>query len=143
MSKRMWTGLLAGLLGVLALAGVAGIAYNVGRDDRVVRTVGDGEVVRVVGHGWGGHGYGYGPRPGFFLFPLLLFGLIALLIWGTRGGWGGGRRPWGGGHWAGGGPEGTFAEWHRRAHSSEQPAPAPAPPPGPAPGETGPPAPTV
>ena len=142
MSKRMWTGILAGLLGVLALAGVAGVAYKIGRDDTVVRSVGDGEVVRVVGHGWG-HG-GYGPGPGFFLFPLLLFGLIAFLVLAARGGWGrSGRPPWGGGHWAGDGPEGAFAEWHRRAHSQEQ-ATAPAPrPPGGGAGEAGPTPPTV
>jgi hypothetical protein len=144
MSRRMWTGILAGLLGVIALAGVAGVAYNIGRDDKVVRTVGDGEVVRVVGHGWG---HGYGPGPGFFLFPLLLFGLIVLLLWGARGRWGGwgggGRPPWGGGPWAHGGPEGAFAEWHRRAHSQEPGTATAPPPPGAEPGETGPPPPTV
>ena len=144
MSKRMWTGILAGLLGVAALAGVAGIAYNIGRDDRVVRSVGEGEVTRVVGHGWGHGGWGHGPGFGFFFFPLLLIGLIALLFWGARGGWGGGHRPpWGGGHWAQGGPEGAFAEWHRRAHSQEQATPAAPPPPAGEPGGAGPPPPTV
>ena len=138
MSKRMWTGILAGLLGVLAVAGVAGIAYRIGRDDTVVRSVGDAEAVRVVGHGWG-HG-GYGPGPGFFLFPLLLCGLLALLFWGARGRGGG----WGGGPWAhGSGPEGAFAEWHRRAHSQEPATPAGPPPPPGEPGGTGPPPPTV
>jgi hypothetical protein len=144
MSRRMWTGILAGVLGAMALVGVAAGAYRIGRGHDTVRTVGDGEVVRVVGHGWG-HGGGYGAGPGFFLFPLLLFGLVALLIWGFRSG--GGHPPWGGGPSARGGPEGAFSEWHRRAHSGEQAATAPSaptpPPPGSEPGEAGPPPTTV
>ena len=111
MSRRVWTGIVAGVLGALLLLGVAAGAYRVGRDDTVVRTVGDGEVVRVVGHGWG-----YGPGPGFFLFPLLVFGIVALLLWGRRG-WGGGRGHCGPGPWSRSGPEGTFSEWHDRAHA--------------------------
>ena len=53
---------------------------------------GDGEVVRVVDGG--GH-WGYGPGPGFFLFPLLGIGLVVLLVGrGRRGGYGpGGAAP--------------------------------------------------
>lgn len=134
MSRRMWTGMLAGLLGLLVLVGVAAIAYKIGRGHEVVRTVGDREVGRVVGHGWG-----YGPGPGFFFFPLLLFGLAALLIWGARGWGGGGRPPWGPGPWTRGSPEGTFAEWHRRAHGEEQGTSPSAPSSPGGPGETGPP----
>ena len=62
MSRRVWSGILAGVLAAMALVGVAGGAYRLGRHDAVVRTVGDGEVVRVVGHGWG---YGPGLHSGF------------------------------------------------------------------------------
>ncbi len=79
MTRRMWTGILAGVLGAMVVVGVTAGAYRIGRDDSVVRTVGDGEVVRVVEHGWGG------PGPGLFLFPLLLIGVVALVAWGRRG----------------------------------------------------------
>jgi hypothetical protein len=114
MSRRVWTGVLAGVLGALLVLGVAVGADQVGRDDTVVRTVGDGEVVRVVGHG------GYGPGPGFFLFPLLVVGIIALLVWRRRG-WGGGGH-WGPGPWSHRGPEGAFSEWHERAHAERSTA---------------------
>ncbi len=137
MSRRVWTGLLAGVLGAMLLLGVAAGAYRIGRDDTVVRSVGDGEVVRVVGHGWG-----YGPGPGFFLFPLLVFGIVALLVWGRRGwGWGGGRGYGGPGSWSRCGPEGGFAEWHDRAHA-DQAAAGSATQTG-QPGDTGPPTATV
>jgi hypothetical protein len=101
----------------------------------VTRTVGDGEVVRVVGgYGWGyGHGWGFG----FFLFPLLVFLLVFLLFRAFRGGWGPRYR---GGGWYGGGygygPYGRcgpgpgpgvderFEEQHRRAHAGDPGEPA-------------------
>jgi hypothetical protein len=125
MNRRVWTGILAGVLAATVLIGVAGVAYEAGQDREVVtRTVGDGEVVRVVG-GYGpgyGHGWGHG---GFFLFPLLLTGLLVfLLVRAFRGPrWGG----YGGGYGYGGcgpGPEGRFEEQHRRAHERAAPGPA-------------------
>ena len=124
MSRRMWTGILAGVLAAAVVLGVAGIAYNAGqRSEVVTRTVGD-EGVRVVGgYGWGyGHGYGHG---GFFLFPLLLTALLVFLLvrafrWGGYGGrWGG----YGGSGRAGCGPDGDarFEEQHRRAHAGPAP----------------------
>jgi hypothetical protein len=136
MSRRVWSGILAGVLAAMALLGVAAGAYRLGRHDTVVRTVRDGEVVRVVGHGWG-----YGPGPGFFLFPLLLLGLVALLLWGRRG-WGGGHAYCGPGPWARGEPQEAFDEWHQRAHSGGPSTPPPVPPGG-GPGATGPAPPTV
>jgi uncharacterized membrane protein len=103
MNRRVWTGILAGVLAATVVLGVAGVAYNAGqRAEVVTRTVGDGEVVRVVG----GHGWGYGHGGGFFLFPLLLtFLLVFLLVRALRGGhWGGGHGDW-------------FEERHRRAHA--------------------------
>ena len=110
MNRRMWTGILAGVLAATVLLGVAGAAYNAGqRTDVVTRTVGDGEVVRVVG----GYGWGHGPGGGFFVFPLLLTILLVFLL----------VRAFGGGRWRGGyggcGPDrdGGFEERHRRAHA--------------------------
>ena len=111
MNRRVWTGILAGVLAATVLLGVAGIAYQAGQDREVVtRTVGDGEVVRVVGgYGWG-HGPGHG---GFFLFPLLLTGLLVFLV--VRAFRGGGYG-YGGYGRCGPGPHGSFEEQHRRAH---------------------------
>jgi hypothetical protein len=115
MNRRIWTGILAGVLAATVILGVAGAAYQVGRHHEVAvtRTVGDGEVVRVVG-GYGGWGYGH---PGaFFLFPLLAILVVFLLFRGFRGGYRGG---WGGGG-CGPGPNGRFEQYHRRLH--EEPA---------------------
>ncbi len=122
MNRRLWTGILAGVLAALVLLGVAGAAYQAGqRHEVVTRAVGDGEVVRVVGgYGWGyGHGWGFG----FFLFPLMLFLLIVLLVRASRGGWGPRYR---GGGWCGPGPgpDERFQEQHRRAHAGEPSEPA-------------------
>lgn len=107
MNRRVWTGILAGVLAASVLLGVAGVAYNAGqRAEVVARTAGDGEVVRVVGGG----GWGYGHGGGFFLFPLLLTVLLVLLLARAfRGGWGSYRY----------GPCGPqrFEEQHRRAHA--------------------------
>ena len=105
MSRRVWTGVAAGVLAASVLLGVAGGAYRAGqRDEVVTRTAADGDVVRVVdGHGWG-------PGPGFFLFPLAVVAVI-LLVRG-RGGPGGWHPPYGP-------PEDAFREWHRRAHAEQ------------------------
>ncbi len=109
MNRKVWTGILAGVLAATVLLGVAGVAYRAGQSHEVVtRTVGDGEVVRVVG----GYGWGHGPGwhgPGFFL-PLLTILLVFLLFRAFRGGYG-----------CGPGPGGHFEERHRRAH---EPVPA-------------------
>ena len=125
MNRRMWTGILAGVLAATVLLGVAGVAYEAGqRNEVVTRTVGDGEVVRVVGgYGWGyGHGgYGHG---GFFFFPLLLTGLLVFLL--VRAFRGGGYRGRGGGGYGGCGPHpgDAFEEQHRRAHDRAAAGPA-------------------
>ena len=107
MNRRVWTGVLAGVLAASVLLGVAGAAYRVGQSHEVVtRTVGDGEVVRVVG----GHGWGHGPGGGFLLFPLLTILLVFLLVRGWRGGDGNGYRG------CGPGRDERFDEAHRRAH---------------------------
>ena len=127
MERRVWTGVLAGLLAATVLGGVALGAYRAGRADDVVTRVGpNGEVVRVID----GRGWGHGPGPGFFLVPLAIV-LTVVLIRGWRGpgGWG---PPPGPGGWSPGGPEEAFREWHRRAHDQAPPPEAtvgsPAPP---------------
>jgi hypothetical protein len=112
MSRRVWTGVLAGLLAASVLLAVGGAAYRAGQHHEVVtRTVGNGEVVRVVD----GPGWGHGPGPGFFLLPVLGITLLVVLVWGRRGGRGGGYGHYGP-PWAQGGPESAFQDWHRRAH---------------------------
>ena len=117
MSRRMWTGLLVGLLAAMALVGVGVGAYHAGENHNVpVATVAPGEAVRVVDYGhWRG-----GPPFGF-LFPLLIIGLVVLLVAGRRRAFWGGHGPygpWGPGGWGPGpgGREALLADWHRRAH---------------------------
>lgn len=120
-NRRVLTGVLAGVLAAGLLISVAFGAYRAGeRRDVVTRVAGDGEVVRVIDNG--GH-WGYGPGPGFFLFPLLGIGLVVLLVGrGRRGGYGPGWC----GPGPGNGPQSRMEDWHRRAH--EEPSSASAPP---------------
>ena len=121
MSRRVWAGVAAGVLAALLGVGVAGAAFQAGeRHDVVTRTVGDGQVVRVVGdNGWDGGGHF-----GFFLFPLFVILLVFLLLRGRRGGygryWGRGYGPCGSGYGEGAG----FEEQHRRAHDRAGPGPS-------------------
>ena len=121
MSRRLWTGLLVGLLAAVGLLAVGAGAYHAGeRHSEPVATVvpgggtattPDGTVVRVVGwdHWRGGPPFG-------FLFPLLIIGLIVLLVTGRRRAYWG--HPWGH-HW---GPPG-LEDWHRRAHDEHAATP--------------------
>jgi hypothetical protein len=121
MSKRLWTGLLVGLLAATALVAVGVGAFHAGQRHTVTTVapvVGEaGEAVRVVGYGHWGPGWG-GPPFGFF-FPLLIIGLVALLIAGRR------RAYWGGpdGPCGPGGKQGMLADWHRQAHAEHTAAP--------------------
>jgi hypothetical protein len=127
MSRRLWTGLLVGLLGAMALVAVGVGAFHAGEHHEITTVApvvggASGETVRVVGYGhwgpWGGPPFG-------FLFPLLIIGLIVLLVTGRRRAYWG--RPWGPGPWAAGpcGPGGrdaALAEWHQRAHAETPPS---------------------
>jgi hypothetical protein len=115
MNRRLWTGVVAGVLAAMVMLGVAGAAYHAGeRHEVVTRAVGDGEVVRVIG-GYGPYGGGF--HPGFFLFPLFLILLVVLLVRGFRGGYRGGRH-------GGPGLHERFEEQHRRLHEAERAAAA-------------------
>ena len=136
MSKRLWTGLLVGLIGAMALVAVGVGAFHAGERHEITTVapvVGavPGETVRLVGYGhwgpWGGPPFG-------FLFPLLFIGLIVLLLAGRRRAYWG--RHWGPGHGGWGGPggwgpspcgpvgpgapgrEAALADWHQRAHAA-------------------------
>lgn len=110
-----WKPLAIGLLGIVALGVVGGIAYNVGVDHGTTVQLADGETVRYWRDGWGPRGNG-----GFFpFFPILFFLFIGLLFFtlvrvavGPRRGWGG-PPPWVGGTEA---RTERFDDWHRRSH---------------------------
>ena len=118
----------AAVLVLLAAIGIGVGVYNAGVHDGVAQGLQQSgentQVVRVIDGGYR-HGYGFFPF-GFFLFPLVVIGIILLArgaFW--RGRWGGPWRggPYGGG-WGGPGPWGPggpqrYEEWHRRQHEEK------------------------
>ena len=106
MRRGMWVGVL--ILVILVAIGVGVGAYNAGVTHGLQESAQGGDVVRVIGPG-------FGFPFGLILFPLFFFGIFFLLraaFWHRT--WGGpGRGPWGPGHWGGGG---HLDEWHRRQH---------------------------
>jgi hypothetical protein len=125
MSKRLWTGLLVGLLGAMALVAVGVGDFHAGQRHEITTVATPtgvaGETVRVVGDGYWGPGWG-GPPFGF-LFPLLIVGLIVVLVAGRRraywgpGPWAAGPGGWGGGPCGPGGRDAGLAAWHQKAHA--------------------------
>lgn len=125
MSKRMWTGLLVGVVAAIALVAVGVGAYHAGQGHEISTVVAPvaggepGETVRVITDGgpWRGH---WGGPPFGFLFPLLFIGLIVVLVAGRR------RAYWGGGpgYCGPGGRDAAFADWHRQAHAEQGGTPA-------------------
>lgn len=115
--RRGWA-IVAAILVVLAVVGIAIGAYNAGVDEGIRRAADSEQVVQVVG-GYG-HGFGFFPF-GFFLFPLFIIGTIFLVSRAFRGP----RGPWGHDHGPGYGPwseegrarfEERAGDWHRRQH---------------------------
>jgi hypothetical protein len=113
--RRGWA-IVATIVVVLAVVGIAIGAYNAGVDEGIRQAAGSDQVVQVVG---GRYGYGFFPF-GFFLFPLFLIGTIFLIGWAFRGP----RARWGH-HGPGFGPwseegrarfEDRARDWHRRQH---------------------------
>lgn len=122
--RRGWV-IAATILVVLALVGIGVGAYNAGLDTGIRRAADAGQVVEVVGPGYGWHGGGFFPF-GFILFPLFVIGIFLLIGSAFRGprGWGHGYR--GPGPWGEEGRarfEDRFDEWHRRQHDETPAAP--------------------
>jgi hypothetical protein len=128
--KHIVVRIVAGLVLVGAIAGIALFAYNAGGSAAMSAPTASGE---AGAQPYMFHGYGM-PfwRPfGFFgfgllglLVPLFLlflaFGAFRRLMWGPRWGWGHhghGPRPWG---MHGEGLPPMFAEWHKRAHEAPE-----------------------
>ena len=126
--------ILAGLILIAAVAGVAFFAYNAGvaQGSPVTIQAPSGQPGQPPAYPYYGYGYPFRRPFGFgfgflgclvplFLF-FLIFGAFRALLWGPRWGWRHrmyGRGPWGMG-WHEGVPP-PFEEWHKRAHG-EQPA---------------------
>ncbi len=105
------------LLAILGGVAIGVGAYHAGVTHGLAQSATGGQVVRVIGPGYG---WGFFPF-GIFLFPLfffLIFGLLRVALFGGR--WNG----YGPGGWDKaqdhGGGTGRFEDWHRRQH--EQPA---------------------
>jgi hypothetical protein len=127
---RRGIGIVAIVLVLLAGVGIGVGAYHAGVDEGIRRTADASQVVEVVGPAFRG---GFFPF-GLFLFPLLLFGGLALAraaFWGR----GGHHSDHHGGHggWSGGPPwaskegrtrfEEQAAEWHRSQHGDAPASP--------------------
>jgi hypothetical protein len=116
--RRGWA-IVAAILVVLVVVGIAVGAYNIGLDEGVRRGADAGQVVEVVGRGYW-HG-GFFPF-GLILFPLLVVGIFWLFgaaSRGPRGGWNHEHGPGRFGPWSDEGRarfEERFLEWHRRQH---------------------------
>jgi hypothetical protein len=108
---RRGIGIAVLLLVILGGIAIGVSAYNAGVSHGLAEAASGGQVVRVVGSGFGFFPFG------LFLFPLFFFGIFALArgAFGARR-WGGhGHGPYGGGPWGQEGPK-RFEEWHRRQH---------------------------
>ena len=133
---RRGFGLFGLVVGVILLAIVGVVAYNIGWSDGVgthlPATAAGAPPYYYYGYGPHAFGLGFGIF-GFFWFLFVvfcLFWLFRLAFWGRRG-WGG---KWGSGHYGHGMPPGIdqrMQEWHRQAHGEQPPAAGSAPPPPP------------
>lgn len=132
MNGNIWFRVVAALVLVAAVAGIAFFAYNAGvaQGSPVTIQAPSGQTAPMpypYAYGYPFHrpfGFGFGFLgclvPLFLLF--LIFGAFRMMMWGPRWGWR--RHMYGGGPWGMHGREGVppvFDEWHKRAHG-EQPA---------------------
>jgi hypothetical protein len=120
MNRKWLAGIGAGVLVATALIIVGVGAYRAGErnatDVEVAREViRDGEsATRAIIVDGGGWYRGPGFFPGFFIFPLIVIGIV-LLVASRRGAWYGPRRY----------TDDELADWHRRAHGEVPPPPPP------------------
>lgn len=115
--------LFAGLVLVLAIAGIAYFAYQAGiaQGSPITIEAPSGETLPAPYpyYGWGmpyHRPFGFGIL-GFLLLLFLFFVALRafrLILWGPRWGWGHHHGSWGR-HWENGVPP-MFEEWHKRAH---------------------------
>lgn len=118
--RRGWA-IVATILAILAVVAIAIGAYNVSLDEGVRRGADAGQVVEVVGRGYGYWHGGFFPF-GLILFPLFVIGifwLVGAAFRGPRGGWNHEHGPGPFGPWSDEGRarfEERFQEWHRRQH---------------------------
>jgi hypothetical protein len=132
---RRGVAIVAVLVVILTGIGVGVGAYRAGERNGIAQGIEqvqvaqengqDVQVVHVVGDEHGGF------FPGFFLFPLFLFGAVFLIIGGIfrgAGRWSRGPHGHGGGPWNEEGRrrfEERAREWHQREHGDAPPAEAP------------------
>jgi len=137
MFKHVVFRIIAGMVLLVAIAGIAFFAFSAGvthgaaLDVKSLATQGDGQMIPLGGYG---HTHFYFPAFGFGCFgllaPLFLFflALAALrhLLWGPRWGWGWRHRMHHHMHEHGHGPwdddiPPMVAEWHRKMHNENEP----------------------
>jgi hypothetical protein len=119
MNRKWLAGIGAGVLVTAALILVGAGAYRAGeRNSGDVPVVGEvvregGSTARTIVVDGGGWHRGPGFFPGFFVFPLIVIGIV-LLVTSRRRAWHGPRRYY---------DDAELAEWHRRAHGEAPPPP--------------------
>jgi hypothetical protein len=121
MNRKWLAGIGAGVLVAAALVIVGIGAYRAGErnatDIEIAGEVlGEGESATraIIVHDDSWH-HGPGFFPGFFVFPLVIIGIVLLFAWGRRA-WYGPR------HYD---TDAELTEWHRRAHGDAPPPPTP------------------
>ncbi|HEY7282536.1 MAG TPA: hypothetical protein VID47_13190 [Actinomycetota bacterium] len=108
MRRGLWIGVAAIVVAVGVLVGVA--SYHAGVNHGIEQAGDAGRIVRV-------YGYGGGFPFGFFVFPLVIFGIFAIAAAGRRRRW----AATGGGPWSGPGArwgwdQDAVREMHDRLH---------------------------
>ncbi len=124
MDGKVWLRILAALVLIAAVAGVAYLAYQAGvlQGSPVTVQSPSGQSVPAPYYGYGfwpvfpfwGLGC-FGPLIALFLL-FLAFRMLGFVFWGPRGGWGH-RRMWRHGGYEGDVPP-MFKEWHDQVHGT-------------------------
>jgi hypothetical protein len=117
--------ILAGLVLLAAIAGIAVFAFNLGAAQHMqLPANSNGQVpYPYYGHGFWGpfpfFGFGcFAPLIALFLF-FIAIRAFSFLFWGPR--WGHMHRGWRKGGWEEGSVPPMFQEWHRRSHGESEP----------------------